>query len=127
MSSISAMTTNPLKAYAAEATPEQKEQLQTRIRELVGQVFFGTMLQQMRSTMDSSNPLNGGKAGQTYARQLDQELIARLSSSTNFEIGQKMAEQWTGQSTARNEKSTAKYGLNSSETTSASQELNTWI
>jgi hypothetical protein len=70
--------------------------MQNKIQQLVGQVFFGTVLKEMRSEMDSSNPMNGGKAGQTYMGQLDQYLIDKIAGSSNFKVGQKIAESWMG-------------------------------
>jgi Rod binding domain-containing protein len=96
MNSLEAVSSNNMKTFAAKASAEEREDLQKQIRELVGQVFFGTMLQQMRSEQDPSNPLNGGKMGQTFTSQLDQTLISQLAASKSFTIGQEVAEAWTG-------------------------------
>jgi len=96
MTALQPTTINSLKEFAANATAEERDKLQNKIQELVGQVFFGTILKEMRSEMDSSNPMNGGKAGQTYMAQLDQYLIEKMASSTNFDIGRKIANSWMG-------------------------------
>ncbi len=89
-------TVNTLKAYSRQATTTEREKLQKNVRELVGQVFFGTLLKQTRSEMDPENPLNGGKTGQTFTAQLDQLIVSKWADSTNFKIGQKIADQWMG-------------------------------
>ena len=92
---MNTITTN-LKSAASQATPEQRKQIQKNIRELVGQVFFGTVLKQMRSQMNPDNPFNGGRMGQAFGNQLDQTLISKWSQSSNFAVADKIAQQWTG-------------------------------
>ncbi len=96
MSGIGQVHTNTLRAYAAGASPEQQAELKKTISQVVGQVFFGTLLRQMRSQLDMSNPLNAGRAGQTFASQLDQFLLERLGKSGRFSAGEKIAQMWTG-------------------------------
>jgi len=96
MSELTPITTNTLKSYASSASPENREALRKNVREWVGQVFFGTLLKQMRSEMNTDNPFNGGKAGQTFGTQLDQTLISQWSQSSRFDVADKIAEQWTG-------------------------------
>jgi hypothetical protein len=100
MSTLQPIAENSLKTFSANATAEERGKLQNKIQTLVGQVFFGTIMKEMRSEMDSSNPMNGGKAGQTYMAQLDQYLIEKMASSTNFDVGQKIAESWMGSQTS---------------------------
>jgi Rod binding domain-containing protein len=120
MSSMETVANNNLKTFAAQATPQEREKLQKQIRVLVGQVFFGTMLKQMRSETDASNPLNGGKMGQTFTAQLDQTLISKLAESKNFTIGQKIAEAWTESKHIDVDTVKAKYQT-------VSQESRTWM
>jgi Rod binding domain-containing protein len=96
MKTVQSMTANVLRTYAAGAAPEQQEQLKKNIREMVGQVFFGTLMKQMRSEMNPDNPFNGGKVGQTFGTQLDQTLISRWASSVRFDVAEKIAREWTG-------------------------------
>jgi hypothetical protein len=88
--------TNMLRQFAKTAGPEDRAKLQKNIREVTGQVFFGTVLKQMRSEMDPDNPFNGGRAGQMFGTQLDQILISRWAGSTNFKVTDKIAKAWTG-------------------------------
>ena len=98
MSGVNRVHTNTLRAYAAGASPEQRARLEKTISQVVSEVFFGTLLRQMRSELDMSNPLNAGRAGQTFASQLDDFLLERLGKSSRFSVGRKIAEMWTGQS-----------------------------
>ncbi len=96
MNGLNQVHTNVLRAYAAGASPEQQSELKEKVSQVVGQIFFGTLLRQMRSQIDVSNPLNAGRAGQTFASQLDQFLLERLGKSRQFSAGEKLAELWTG-------------------------------
>jgi len=96
MNGVNKVHTNVLRAYAANASSAQQAELKEKIRQVVGQVFFGTLLRQMRSQLDMSNPLNAGRAGQTFASQLDQFLLERLGKSKQFAPAEKIAQMWTG-------------------------------
>ncbi len=96
MNGINNVHTNILRTYAANASATHQAELKEKIRQVVGQVFFGTLLKQMRSEMDLSNPLNAGRAGQTFASQLDQFLLERLGKSKQFAPAEKIAQSWTG-------------------------------
>jgi Rod binding domain-containing protein len=120
MNSLDAVATNNLKTYSTQASAEDREKLQKDIRELVGQVFFGTMLKQMRSEQNKANPLNGGQMGQTFMTQLDQTLISKMSESKGFAIGQEIAEAWTGENRINVDAVKAKYQTQP-------QEQRTWI
>jgi len=85
-----------MKNYAAQASPQDQEKLRKNVRELIGQTFFGTLMQQMRSQMNPDNPFNGGRMGQAFGAQLDQTLISRWAGSTKFAVADKIAQQWTG-------------------------------
>ncbi len=89
-------TTNVLRSYAKQATPEQRAKMKEKISELIGEVFFSTILKQARSQADLSNPLNGGRAGQTFQAQLDQTLMQKWASSKQFGVGRKIADKWMG-------------------------------
>lgn len=96
MTTVTPMTSNVLRDFSARATPAQRAELKKNIREMVGQVFFGTLMKQMRSEMDPENPFNGGKVGRTFGAQLDQTLISQWAVSGRFDVADKIAEQWTG-------------------------------
>lgn len=96
MSTITPITANVLRQYAAGASEEDRARLRQNIREFVGQTFFGTVMKQMRSEMNPDNPLNGGKMAQTFGTQLDQVLISRWAKTARFEAADKIAQQWTG-------------------------------
>jgi hypothetical protein len=96
MNSVTPVTNNVLKDLAAQASPENREQLRKKVRELVGQTFFGTLMQQMRSQMDPDNPFNGGRMGQAFGAQLDQTLISKWAGTAKFAVADKIAQQWIG-------------------------------
>jgi Rod binding domain-containing protein len=96
MTTITSVAVNELKNQAAKASPADREKLLKNVREFVGQTYFGTLMKQMRSEMNPDNPLNGGKAGQTFRAQLDQTLISRWAESSRFEVADKIARDWTG-------------------------------
>ncbi len=96
MSEIQPTATNMLKDYAATASAADRDVLRRKVGEWVGQVFFGTLLKQMRSQMNPNNPLNGGRAAQTFGTQLDQTVISQWTQSARLEVADKIAQQWIG-------------------------------
>ena len=95
MNPAPSIATNSLKEYAAQTSPANREKLRTKIRELVGQVFFGTVLKQAQSEMNPDNPFNGGPMAQAFRGQLNQELIDRWSKTANFAVADRLAREWT--------------------------------
>jgi len=95
MNPVQPITTNALRTYAAQASGEDREALRTKVRELVGQAFFGTILKQAQSEMDPDNPFNGGPTAQAFRGQLNQELLSRWATTTNFAAADRLAREWT--------------------------------
>ena len=95
---IQPVTGNSLRVRAARMSPQQRQSLHRDISSTVGQLFFGTLLQQFRATMATDNPLTGGSAGAVYRNQLDFELLSRVAGSNRFAIGDAIADQWLGAS-----------------------------
>jgi len=94
---IRTVATNSLKTYAQKLSTEDRETLKEKVSQVVGQVFYGTMLREFRSTMDETDPLNGGAAGATYRNQLDMEVLQRITASKRFALGREVAERWLGE------------------------------
>ncbi len=55
-------------------------QLVEQSQKLVSNVFFGTILKQMRDSSTRSELFSGGKAGQTFQTLFDQQLADRMST-----------------------------------------------
>lgn len=85
-----------LRAHAQTLDSEQREELKATINEWVGQVFFGTLLREFRTTLNRDNPLNGGRTGAIFTGRLDQELLSRLARSSRFGVADAITESWLG-------------------------------
>ena len=59
-------------------TIDRNTQLRRQVSEVVNNVFYGTLLRQMRDTQ-RSEIFDKGPGGTTFTRQLDSELIKRIS------------------------------------------------
>lgn len=63
--------------------------LATQANELVNQVFYGTLLREIHE--ENKNPLFGsGPGGMTFVRQLDMELVKRMSGGKPSPIAQSL-------------------------------------
>jgi len=62
-------------------------QLLQKANEVVNTVFWGTMLREFREAGEPS-VFNGGSAGATFTRQLDLELIKRISGRGSSPIAE---------------------------------------
>jgi len=98
--SITIVKSPALRALQAnEGTKDPQELRKLRlaaVNEVVGQVFFGTLMREFRSSQDVENPLSGGRAGATFTGALDQLLLQRLAGSSRFQVGQALAKSWFG-------------------------------
>lgn len=70
-------------------TPEKHEQIVKSARVWVAQTFFGEMLKQMRNSPFKNEMFEGGRGGQAFAGQLDQQIAERLS---NGSAGERLAQ-----------------------------------
>jgi len=96
MSTVGATNSNSLKTYAASLGAADRSRLREAVSQTVGEVFLGTLMREFRSSLDTDNPLTGGRTGAMFQSQLDQELLTRLAGSGRFQIGQAVADRWLG-------------------------------
>lgn len=66
------MTTSP-------AAPTQTQQLRQKVDQWVGQVFFGTLMKQVRESPFKSEMFSGGRGGGAFQQMLDGILVERGS------------------------------------------------
>lgn len=59
----------------------REKQVSDYAQQLVAQVFYGTMLKQMRSSPFKSDLFSGGRGGQAYSSLYDQAISERMSRS----------------------------------------------
>ena len=67
-------------------------QLSQLSNEFVNQVFWGTMLREFRES-SSGTLLDGGPGGSAFIRQLDAELIKRISERSDNSLSQALLRQ----------------------------------
>lgn len=65
--------------------PAKHDELVKTARTWVAQTFYGEMLKQMRNSPFKSDMFEGGRGGQAFAGQLDQQLAERMASSRTGE------------------------------------------
>lgn len=70
-------------------------QLAQKANEVVNQLFWGTMLREFRNA-SSGTILDSGPGSDTFARQLDQELIKRISSTIVTPWAEPLVKQLSG-------------------------------
>lgn len=88
-----------------DATPSKdparlRELQQAATGEVVGQVFFGTLLQEVRAQSDPNNPLNGGRAGMMFTGELQQQLLGKIANSSQCQVSRALAKSWFGPANA---------------------------
>lgn len=74
-------TLNPMRAFKKAAKPESPEQqkLMKACRDFES-VMLGSVLKQMRATVQSSDPLNQGAANDTFRGMLDEEMSKSMAT-----------------------------------------------
>ena len=70
-----------LRRRADEVLSGQPDEVRDRVRELVGGVFFGMLIKQMRKTVPASTYFHGGRGEQVFMGQFDQEVARRMSET----------------------------------------------
>lgn len=94
----SAVTTqsyhNTLRTHASGLDERSLGELETVTNELIGRVFFGTLLREFRSGLDKGNPLTGGQTGAIFAGRLDDQLLSRLGQSHRLSVTRSMSQSW---------------------------------
>ena len=69
------------------------DELRERMQELVGGVFFGLLIKQMRKTLSGSAYFHGGQGEKIFRGQFDQEIARRRSDSLPAGMIDPMVEQ----------------------------------
>jgi len=96
------------------ATDNQLTQLQAKANELVGQIFYGTLLREFRESSETPF-LSGTPGGTTFLRQLDQEIISRLSKRQCSPLADTLVKQLQNKAQARYALETSLRQVNSSD------------
>jgi len=78
---------------AAEA---RRQQLSRHAQRLVGQVFFGTILKQMRESRMASPLFSGGRGGQAFTAIYDQHLAERMSRGAGRRLAESIVRRLDG-------------------------------
>ncbi len=90
------MTLNAVNNLTPNAAPDARNsQLRQKASELVNNVFYGTLLRQFR---DAQKPtlLGNGPGGDAFQRQMDSELINRISQRGDGPLVEAIMKQITG-------------------------------
>ena len=90
------MTINAVNLQSAPpGSPAWQLQLRQKVSEVVNQTFYGTL---MRQFCDSQQPglLDNGPGGTTFIRQLDLELISRISRRGDAPLTEALVKQLRG-------------------------------
>ncbi len=97
-------TTNQLSAsalgqtqvnQALADTSDKDEQLRQAASEFINMTFYGTLMREFRESQDSS-PWTGGPGGRAFTRQLDTEMIHRMSERADAPLVDAVIRQLTG-------------------------------
>jgi len=76
-------------------TTNSNTQLRQQVSEVVNNVFYGTLLRQLRDSQNSGI-FDKGPGGTTFIRQLDSELIKRISQRGDAPLVDTIMEKITG-------------------------------
>ncbi len=76
----------------ATANNNYNQQLVQRANEVVNQVFYGTLLREFREAQEPTI-FDKGPGGQTFIRQLDMELVKRISQGGNSPLTEALVKQ----------------------------------
>ena len=77
---------NQLEAAGTVASAVQDERLRHEAQRLVSQVFFGTLLKQMRNSPFKSELWSGGRGGQAFEGMYDQHLADRMAKASGRKL-----------------------------------------
>jgi Rod binding domain-containing protein len=75
-----------LAAVGAVKTAASDEQLRSEAQRLVSQVFFGTLLKQMRNSPFKSEMWSGGRGGEAFGGLYDQHLADRMAKASGRKL-----------------------------------------
>jgi len=93
MSSVSALSQALHQGTRPGATNAQKQEaLKEAVREVTGQLFFGSLLKSSRESSLKSELGHGGRGEAMFRSQLDQELVRRMSHASQNNVAEAMYE-----------------------------------
>ena len=81
------ITTTSTQPPVNAATQARQKDLREAINQVIGSVFFGPLMQSMRSSTLKSDIGHGGRGEEIFSAQLDQILVERAGSATSYELG----------------------------------------
>lgn len=64
------------------AGKKDDDEVREKFQEWAGQTFYGTLLKEMRKTIDKPAYMHGGRAEEVFQTQLDQLLVEEMSEAT---------------------------------------------
>ena len=82
-----------LRRRADEVRTGSPDELRQRMQELVGGVFFGLLIKEMRKTLPGSKYFHGGQGERIFMAQFDQEIARRMSETLPSSLVDPMVEQ----------------------------------
>lgn len=74
----------------------QADSMRDRVGELVGQIFYGTLLREMQASKLKGPFGHGGRGEEVFQGQLNMELAMRIGRSGNNPITDRLYEDWFG-------------------------------
>ena len=74
----------------------QADSMRDRVGEVVGQIFYGTLLREMQASKLKGRFGHGGRGEEVFQGQLGMELAMRIGRSGNNAIADRLYEDWFG-------------------------------
>lgn len=74
----------------------QADAMRDRVGEVVGQIFYGTLLREMQASKLKGRFGHGGRGEEVFQGQLGIELAMRIGRSGNNAIADRLYEEWFG-------------------------------
>lgn len=75
---------------------QKRDALHVAVNEIVGRTFFGSMLKMARNSAFKSDIGHGGRGEEIFRAQLDDELVQRISRSSNVDFLDAMYDRLAG-------------------------------
>ncbi len=60
------------------------QQTRDKMRQFVGETFYGALMQQFQKGLDQHNPMSGGRGEEIFRGELNQVLVRRLAARSHF-------------------------------------------
>jgi hypothetical protein len=92
--------TNAVANQSDHLNPSVQRRLRSSAKELVGQVFYGTLLRQMRSSSLKGAYGHGGRGEEVFAAQLDEVIAARAGRARRNNLTDAIVERYASRAEA---------------------------